>query len=62
MKLKAKIEMMSDIMRITVEESQAQQQEQDVLIEELMEENKHLRSLLGIHRENQDEKAIEEGL
>jgi len=33
-----------------------------VLIEELMEENKHLRSLMGIHRENQDEKAIEQGL
>ena len=62
MKLKTKIEMMTDIMRITVEESQAQQKEQDVLIDELMEENKHLRSLLGIHRENQEPKAIEEGL
>ena len=33
-----------------------------MLIDELMEENKHLRSLLGIHRENQEPKAIEEGL
>ena len=33
-----------------------------MLIEELMEENQHLRSLMGIHRENQAAKAVEQGL
>lgn len=43
---------MSDIMKISLDEAHLQQKEQDELIDSLMEENKHLRSLMNIHREN----------
>ena len=36
--------------------------ENDKLIEQLVEENKQLRSLLGIHREHNDQKVIESGV
>jgi hypothetical protein len=52
MKLKSKVEMMTDIMKIAVEETRLQQKEQDELIDSLMDESKHLRSLLTIHRDN----------
>ena len=53
---------MNDIMKLAVEQNQIQEAETDRLLEQLAEENKQLRIMLGIHRENSDPSIIEQGV
>ena len=61
MKLRAKLEMMNDVMQLAVAESQMQQKEDEQLIEQLVQENQELRKVLGVNRKvnkAKGEKAI----
>ena len=62
MELRKKNELMNDVMKLAVEQSQVQEAEADGLLEQLAEENKQLRMLLGIHRDNNDPSIIEVGV
>ena len=58
MKLKAKVEMFNDFVQLAVQENQIQQADTDQLIEELMQENRELRSILKIHRDMHNPDSI----
>ena len=62
MELRKKNELMNDIMKLAVEQNQIQEAETDRLLEQLAEENKQLRIMLGIHRENSDPSINEQGV
>ena len=62
MQVSKKNEMLNDIMKLAVEQSHQMESENDKLLEQLVEENKQLRSLLGIHREHNEKSVIENGV
>lgn len=62
MELRKKNELMNDLMKLAVEQNQLQEAETDRLLEQLVEENKQLRMMLGIHREQNDPSIIELGV
>ena len=61
-KLAEKVEMMNDIIQLTLQEQQIQQAEDTQLIDQLEEENKKLRELLGLHTKEEDHSEISKGL
>lgn len=62
MKVKEKYEMLSDVMKLAVQDNIVQSQANERLIEQLAQENKELRILMNIHRDNQAAELIQEGV
>jgi hypothetical protein len=62
LKLKAKVELMNDVMKVAVEENMTAAKESDQIIDQLEEENKHLRDLLQIHVDMQNQESISKGM
>ena len=62
MKVKEKYEMLSDVMKLAVQDNIVQSQANERLIEQLAQENKELRILMNIHRDNHAAELIQEGV